>query len=172
MAKTNSLGIKIKELKEVSYSTQITSEITDNFNEENVDMRLAFMIHSFPKDEMLEIRMMLEYRYRIPMGKPKTFFSLECSNVFLFDKLNENEDIIRLGNEETEIADPLMVRLLNICLGNTRGFAASKFAVLPINLIMPLVNPLDMIANSRKNTIDKQNNTQLKSSKKLSQKKK
>lgn len=171
MVKTNSLGIKIKELKEVSYSTQITSEITDNFSEDNVDMRLAFMVHSIPNDELLEIRMMLEYRYRFPLGKPKTFFSLECSNVFLFDKLKENEDLIRLGSEESEIADPLMVRLLNICLGNTRGFAASKFAVLPINLIMPLVNPLDMIANKKKNNVDKQN-TQLKSSKKLPQKKK
>lgn len=89
----------------------------------------------------------------------------------MFDKLKENEDLIRLGSEESEIADPLMVRLLNICLGNTRGFAASKFAVLPINLIMPLVNPLDMIANKKKNNVDKQN-TQLKSSKKLPQKKK
>ena len=171
MAKANSLGIKITELKEVSYSNQITSEIKDNFSEENVDMRLAFVINSFPKDELLEIRIILEYRYRFPSGKHKTFFSLECSNVFLFDKLKENEDLIRLGNEETEIADPLMVRLLNICLGNTRGFAASKFAVLPINLIMPLVNPLAMIDSNKKNTGDKKN-TQLKSTKKLPQKKK
>lgn len=83
MVKTNSLGIKIKELKEVSYSTQITSEITDNFSEDNVDMRLAFMVHSIPNDELLEIRMMLEYRYRFPLGKPKTFFFIRMFKCIL-----------------------------------------------------------------------------------------
>ncbi|MFY7666336.1 hypothetical protein [Flavobacterium sp.] len=150
MEKPVSLRIKIKDLKEISYSTQITHEILDNFKEENVDMRLSFMVIGTPADVTLELRLFLEYRYKKELGKPKTFFSLACSTTFGFDNLDENSELITLGENESQIADPLMIRLLNISLGTLRGYAASKMAVLPINLIMPLVDPKKMIETAKK----------------------
>ena len=150
MENLNSLEIQIHDLKEVSYLTQITSDITSDFSDENVDMRLSFLLNGSPNDSLLEIRIRLEYRYRFSNNRPKTFFSLEISTFFLFENLPHNQELIILGEKRTHVDDSVIIRLLNISIGNTRGYAASKFATLPINLVMPLVNPQSLLDRAKK----------------------
>lgn len=151
MSDKATLGLRIGEVRELSYFNKISSDMSDNFNTKNVEMKISFLINGLPEQNKLEINLMLEYRYKF-IDKPFVkFFELECLTSFFFDNLDKNTDMIVLGHDVTQLSDGLMTRLLNICIGTLRGFAASKMASLPINLVLPLINPANLImANKEK----------------------
>lgn len=149
MTEKKALGLRIGDVRELSFFNKISSEIIENFNSENVEMRISFMVDGFPEDSKLEISLMLEYRYRFADKPYQNFFSLECLTSFFFDNIENNSDKIVLGHQTTFISDGLMTRLLNICIGGLRGYAASKMASLPINLVLPLINPANLISSNK-----------------------
>lgn len=150
--KNKDIGIKIDEIKEVSFSNKLTKEIVENENEENVSFKLGVGVNGDSAKGLVTIALIVSYLYETEfMKKPIEFLELETETTFhLIDFMDEE---LKYLDEENKIFinDDLMTFLLQTSLGATRGMLAYKTASLPINLILPLIDVEQFMESKKDN---------------------
>lgn len=133
------IGIKIQEIKELSFSNKLPDELIQNFKEENIDLQLGFAVKGNSKKQTVTISIIISYRFHNGNDKKsKEFLKLETETTFKV--VDFDEDDIKYNDKENEIFinDELMSLFLSTSIGATRGMFAYKIASLPINLVLPL----------------------------------
>jgi hypothetical protein len=145
------IGIRIQEIKELSYSNKLFDELVENFDEERVDIKLGFAVRGDSNKNTISLSIIIHYKYTSENdNKPKEFLKLETDTTFkVFDFTDED---IKYSNENHEIFinDDLMAIFLNTAIGSTRGMLAYKIASLPINIVLPLFD-INEILNPKQN---------------------
>ena len=85
---TNGLLIKIKGISEVASKSEINENIVSNYNEDNVQFKIAFSINGNPDENTAEILLFLKFSLKIEK-KFIEFFSFNTSTEFVFKDLDE-----------------------------------------------------------------------------------
>lgn len=131
------LGIKIQEIKEISFSNKVNEELVENFDDEKIEIKLGFAVRGDFEKNIIIIGIIVHFN-SLEKVKSKEFLKLETSTAF--NVRNFSDDDIRFidGNKEIFINDELMNVFLNTAIGATRGMLAYKIASLPINICLPL----------------------------------
>lgn len=131
------IGIKIQEIKELSFSNKIGDELIENFDDEKVGAKLGIAVRGDSEKHTISVSILLRYQYRLE-DKTKEFLKLETDTTFGI--LNFGDEDIKYNSQKNEvfINDGLMMTFLNTAIGATRGMLAYKMASLPINLVLPL----------------------------------
>lgn len=145
MKEEESIGIKIHEIKELSFSNKLIDEIIEDFKNERVKLNLGFGVKTDFEKNTISINIVTDFFYNSnDKSNSKEFLSLETSTKFKVK--NYNEDDIKLINEdEVFIDDDLMYVFLSTAIGATRGMLAYKTASLPINVVLPLFDMDNLI---------------------------
>lgn len=149
--KNKDIGIKVDEIKEISFSNKLTKEIIDNKNEENVYFKLGVGVNGDSSKGTVTIALIVSYLFETEfMKNPIEFLELETETTYHF--IDFTEDELKYLDDENKIYinDDLMAFLLETSLGATRGMLAYKTASLPINLVLPLID-VDEFMESKKN---------------------
>src|SRR5680860_656211 len=149
------IGIKIQEIKELSFSNKLPEDLIQNYNEENIDLQLGFAVKGDSKKQTVTISIIINYRYHTGNNKKsKEFLKLETETTFKV--LNYDEDDIKFNDKKNEvfINDELMSLFLNTSIGATRGMFAYKTASLPIKLVLPCFDLKSLIGSKEDLTLD------------------
>lgn len=141
----NNFSVAFKGIKEVSFSTKLSDDILNNFDQKNVDLRIGFSVTGNEKLSSVSINLFIDYRYKSGSGKPKDFFNLETETDFKFKDVSSNTERLIISDEVVSVDDDLMKILLDVSLGATRGIVSYKMANLPIKLVLPLIDPIKLI---------------------------
>lgn len=145
-AETKNIGIRILEIKELSFSNKIIDEIVNDFDEEKVNIKLGFAVQGDSNKKNISISIIIHYDYPLKDSKKKKeFLTLETKTTFKVSDYDDNE--IKFDDESNEIFinDEIMAIFLNASIGATRGMFAYKIASLPINLVIPLFDINELI---------------------------
>lgn len=145
---TEGLGIKIQEIKEISFSNKVNDELVENFDDDKVEIKLGYFVRGDFKKNTITIGLIVNFYYQEGI-KSKEFLKLETSTTF--NVSNFSDDDIRFidGNKEIFISDDLMRIFLNTAIGATRGMLAYKIASLPINICLPLFDMENLIPKNQ-----------------------
>lgn len=144
------IGIKIQEIKELSFSNKLFDGLAENFDEENVDIKLGYAVRGESDKKNISIYIIIHFIYKTEKSsKLKEFLKLETNTTFKVQ--DYTDDDIKFINDDNEIFinDELMYVFLNTAIGATRGMLAYKMASLPINLVLPLFD-MDQLIPSKK----------------------
>ncbi|APZ47028.1 hypothetical protein BW723_12365 [Polaribacter reichenbachii] len=147
--KNEGFGVKIQEIKEISFSSKVTDDLIENFDDENVEIKLGFSVRGDFEKNILFIGVIVHF-YSNQSTKHKEFLKLETSTSF--SALNFTDDDIKFidGNKEIFINDELMYVFLSTAIGATRGMLAYKIASLPINICLPIIDMDQLIPKNKK----------------------
>lgn len=133
------IGLRILDIKELSYSNKISDELIKNFNEDKVDIKLGFGVNGDQKESTISLSIIIHFRYPLSTdSKFKDFLKLETETTFKIFNYTENDIRFEDVNNQIFIDDNLMSIFLSTSIGATRGMLAYKIASLPINLVLPL----------------------------------
>lgn len=152
------LGIKIQEIKEISFFNKVNDELVKNFDDEKVEIKLGFAVKGDFKKNTIIILIVVQF-HSLHAVKPKEFLKLETSTSFNVNNFSDEDIKFIDGDKEIFINDELMTVFLNTAIGATRGMLAYKIASLPINICLPLFDMDDLIP---KNSSSKKSNTKVK----------
>jgi hypothetical protein len=139
---TNGLLIKIKGIREVASKSEINENIVSNYNEDNVQFKIAFSINGNPDENTAEILLFLKFSLKIEK-KFIEFFSFNTSTEFVFKDLDEK--LIKIEDDEIFIEDELAEHLMNIAVGSTRGMMIYKTSNFPFKLLLPLFDTSELV---------------------------
>ena len=139
---TNGLLIKIKGIREVASKSEINENIVSNYNEDNVQVKIAFSINGNPDENTAEILLFLKFSLKIEK-KFIEFFSFNTSTEFVFKDLDEK--LIKIEDDEIFIEDELAEHLMNIAVGSTRGMMIYKTSNFPFKLLLPLFDTSELV---------------------------
>ncbi len=142
------LGIKIQEIKEISFSNKINEELVENFDDEEVEIKLSYAVRGDFQKSAIIISVIVHFN-SLDKIKSKEFLKLETSTIF--NVRNFSDDDIRFIDDKKEvfINDELMEVFLNTAIGATRGMLAYKIASLPINICLPLFDMDELIPKNK-----------------------
>ena len=133
------IGLRILEIKELSYSNKLSDDLINNFNEEKADIKLGFGVSGNEKDSSISISIIVHFKYPIAEKiKFKEFLKLETETTFKIFNYTENDIRFEDDNNQIFINDNIMSVFLSTSIGATRGMLAYKVASLPVNLVLPL----------------------------------
>jgi hypothetical protein len=132
------IGIKIQEIKEVSFSNKVTDDLIENFDDEKVDIKLGYSVKGEFEKNGISIGVVIHFLSNSIDNKSKEFLKLETNTSFRIQNFTDDDIKFIDGNKEIFINDELMHVFLNTAIGATRGMFAYKIASLPINICLPL----------------------------------
>lgn len=135
---TKNIGIKIQEIKEVSFSNKVTDDLIENFDDEKVDIKLGYSVRGELEKKVISIGVIVHFLSNSANNKSKEFLKLETSTSFRIQNFTDEDIKFIDGNKEIFINDELMSVFLSTAIGATRGMFAYKIASLPINICLPL----------------------------------
>lgn len=144
------LGIKIYEIKEISFANKINEDLIEKFDDDKVEIKLGYAVRGDFEKSAITIGVIVHF-YSTESGKPKDFLKLETTTTFHLQNITDDDIKFIDGNQEIFINDNLMQVFLNTAIGATRGMLAYKMASLPINICLPLFN-LDNLIPKNKST--------------------
>lgn len=143
------IGIKIQEIKEVSYSNKVTDSLIENFDEEKVDVKLGYSVKGEFEKGDISIGVIVHFLSSSADNKSKEFLKLETNTSFRIQNFTDEDIKFIDGNKEIFINDELMYIFLNTAIGATRGMFAYKIASLPINICLPLFDMEQLIPKNK-----------------------
>lgn len=133
------IGLRILEIKELSYSNKLSDDLINNFNEEKADIKLGFGVSGNEEQNTISISIIVHFKYPIAeKTKFKEFLKLETETTFKIFNYTENDIRFEDDNNQIFINDNIMSVFLSTSIGATRGMLAYKIASLPVNLVLPL----------------------------------
>lgn len=145
---TEGFGIKIQEIKEISFSNKITDDLVEKFDDEKVEIKLGFAVRGDFKKNTIIIGIIVHFN-SLESVKPKEFLMLETSTSFRIQNFTDDDIRFIDGNKEIFINDELMYVFLSAAIGATRGMLAYKIASLPINICLPLFDMDELIPKNK-----------------------
>lgn len=146
---TENIGIKIQEIKEISFSNKVTDDLIENFNDDKVDIKLGFSVKGEFEKNSISIGIIVHFISNLIDNKSKEFLKLETSTSFRIQNFTDDDIKFKDGNKEIFINDKLMYVFLNTAIGSTRGMLAYKIASLPINICLPLFDMNQLIPKKK-----------------------
>jgi hypothetical protein len=146
---TKDIGIKIQEIKEVSFSNKVTNDLVENFDDDKVDIKLGYSVRGEFEKNGIFIGIVVHFLSNSSDNKSKEFLKLETNTSFRIQNFTDDDIKFIDGNEEIFINDELMHVFLSTAIGATRGMFAYKIASLPINICIPLFD-LDQLIPKKK----------------------
>lgn len=143
------IGIKIQEIKEVSFFNKVNDELVKNFDDEKVDVKLGYAVKGEFEKSIVSIGIVVHFISNSTVKKPLEFLKLETNTSFKIQNFTDDDVKFIDGNNEIFINDELMYVFLNTAIGATRGMFAYKIASLPINICLPLFDMDQLIPKNK-----------------------
>tara|TARA_R110002049_G_scaffold247114_1_gene421267 strand:+ start:1250 stop:1723 length:474 start_codon:yes stop_codon:yes gene_type:complete len=143
------IGIKIQEIKEVSFFNKVNDELVKNFDDEKVDVKLGYAVKGEFEKSIISIGIVVHFISNSKVKKPLEFLKLETNTSFKIQNFTDDDVKFIDGNNEIFINDELMYVFLNTAIGATRGMFAYKIASLPINICLPLFDMNQLIPKNK-----------------------
>lgn len=149
MSEDKSLAFQFNGIQETSVSSKITDEIVSNFSQEKVQLNLGFSLRGNPVDSTIVLAIVVKFKLKIA-EKYKEFFSFSTDTIYKFKNLDDK--LIKIEESEIFVDDDLMINLLSISVGATRGMMSYKVSSFPFELLLPLFDVSDILeqANNKK----------------------
>lgn len=132
------IGIKIQEIKEISYSNKVTDDLVENFDKNKINIKLEYSVRGEFEKSGISVGIVVSFLSDSTNSKSKEFLKLETSTSFRVQNFTDEDIQFIDGNKEVSINDELIHLFLNTAIGATRGMFAYKIASLPINICLPL----------------------------------
>lgn len=143
------IGIKIQEIKEVSFFNKVNDELVNNFDDDKVDVKLGYAVKGEFEKSIISIGIVVHFISNSIVNKPIEFLKLETNTSFKIKNFTDDDVKFIDGNKEIFINDELMYVFLNTAIGATRGMFAYKIASLPINICLPLFDMDQLIPKNK-----------------------
>jgi hypothetical protein len=144
--KTN-IGVKIINIRELSFVNELTDFIVDNFSDEKLDCNIGMSVRGDSKKNTVSLTVFISYSF-YDKDKKVEFINLKTETTFKLFDFSEDELKFLDKNEEIFISDHLMNLFLNTSIGAIRGMFAYKMASLPINVVLPLLDVSSFIKDN------------------------
>ena len=140
--KKSSVGMKVLEIREISFSNKLTDYVIENFEEDKLIFKLGVSVIGVEAENIINLLVNVNYLMKDENNPKKQieFFKMETETSFKLDKPNETHVKYHDDGKRIFINDELMALFLNVAIGATRGMLAYKVASLPINLVLPMVD--------------------------------
>lgn len=151
-------GLRVLEIKELSYFNKLSDDLINNFKEEEIDIKLGFGISGDREQKTISLSIIVHFKYPIAENSEfLDFFKIETETTFKI--FNFTEDDVRFDNDDNQIFinDNIMSVFLDTSIGATRGMIATKITSLPIHFVLPLFD-VSSIFSPKKNKSNKINN--------------
>lgn len=139
--KNTNIGLKIINIRELSFVNKLTDFIVDNFSDEKLDFNIGMLVKGDSKKNTVSLSIFVSYLFDDEDKKKKIeFIKLETETTFKLYDFSDDE--LKYLDEDGEIfiSDDLMNLFLNTSIGAIRGMFAYKMASLPINIVLPLLD--------------------------------
>ncbi|MCF2875448.1 MULTISPECIES: hypothetical protein [unclassified Tenacibaculum] len=141
----NDVIVRIVEIKEISFSNKLNDEIINNFSEKEIGLTLAFKFNYLSDKDLLSISFSVVFKH---LSLDIEFIHLETDTIFDIINYTDKEFKFDKENKIIDIDDRLTTFLLSQTIGSTRGMLAYKMASLPINLVLPIIDPKEIMSES------------------------
>lgn len=143
----SSVSLRINEIKELSFSNNLSEEIIEKFDDDKVQMKLSFSVTGDEKRNKVSIVIITEFLYMFDeINNLEEFLKLKTNTDFEIKDYSDSD--IKFVDDEIFIDDNLMYTFLDTSIGITRGMLAYKVASLPVNIVLPLFN-IDEIVSEK-----------------------
>ena len=146
------VGVRFISIRETSISSNLNDEIIASFNHDDLELGIGFTPKGFPKDKTLAMSITVLYQYKVKT-KHKEIFKFTTETLFEFE--DANNDAIKIEDKTVFIADDLMVDLLEVCIGATRGMMSYKLIGLPNDLNLPMFDVSLLVKNNKNDQEEK-----------------
>lgn len=143
------LGIKIHEIKEISFANKINEDLIERFDDEKVEIKLGYAVRGDSEKNFITVGVIVHFYSTDSSSKTKEFLKLETTTAFHLQNFTDDDIKFKDGNKEIFINDNLMQVFLNTAIGSTRGMLAYKMASLPINICLPLFDMDNLIPKNK-----------------------
>jgi hypothetical protein len=140
--KESNVGMKVLEIREISFSNKLTDYVIENFQENKLIFKLGISVNGIKSENIINLLINVNYLMNDEKNpkKPIEFLNMETETSFKLDKPDEIHVKYHEDGKRIFIHDELMALFLNVGIGATRGMLAYKVASLPINLVLPMVD--------------------------------
>ncbi|AFU69462.1 hypothetical protein P700755_002724 [Psychroflexus torquis ATCC 700755] len=139
--KNTNIGLKIINIRELSFVNKLTDFIVDNFSEDKLDLNIGMFVRGSSDKNTVSLTVFVSYSFEDEEKNKKIeFIKLETETIFKLFDVSEDELKFLDENDEIYISDDLMNLFLDASIGAIRGMFAYKTASLPINLVLPLLD--------------------------------
>ncbi|MNK40619.1 hypothetical protein D3C87_592690 [compost metagenome] len=163
MSEEKDLNLDFKGIKEISFNNKFNDNILRDFNEDNILLAVGFSITGNKDNNIVSIIIDIKYRYPVLNSKPIEFFSFSTESFFQFYDLENNQSKLEIKDDSVFVEDDLMIFLLSISIGATRGMISYKLSSLPVDIVLPIIDVTTLmdaykqahIKNDKKNKASK-----------------
>ena len=155
--KDSSVGMKVLEIREISFSNKLTDYVIENFREDKLIFKLGISVNGVESKNIINLLINVNYLMQDENSPKKQieFLKMETETSFKLDNPNENHVKYNDDGKRIFIHDDLMALFLNVAIGATRGMLAYKVASLPINLVLPMVDLSNFIDEKKRKKVKK-----------------
>ena len=136
--------MQIMQIQERSFSLDDSIWTLDALNRDALEVQIGFKFEPIPEKNLFSVWIKAHYRYSVADEKKK-LASIEVAT--LFEIVNMEAHIEAQGEQFNDKSD-LVPMMLNIAIGSTRGFIASKVAgTILAKYPLPIMDIQEVLSN-------------------------